>query len=130
MMSTDASYTVKANVCSPLSRKRLGFLDRYLTLWIFLAMIVGVGLGHYVPGTTAFIGQVSIRNNESSHCPRIDFDDVPASRKSAVRTPWRSVPQPQGPGLLSAPELGDWADTDVRARDHVPARISRVHDRA
>ena len=37
MMSTEASYLpVKANVCSPLSQKRLGFLDRYLTLWIFL----------------------------------------------------------------------------------------------
>jgi arsenite transporter len=57
MMSTDASYPVKANVCAPLSRKRLGFLDRYLTLWIFLAMILGVGLGHYIPGTTAFIEQ-------------------------------------------------------------------------
>jgi ACR3 family arsenite transporter len=54
-MSADASYTVKANVCSPLSRKRLGFLDRYLTLWIFLAMVIGVALGHYVPSTTAFI---------------------------------------------------------------------------
>ena len=54
-MSADASYPLKANVCSPLSRKRLGFLDRYLTLWIFLAMIIGVALGHYVPSTTAFI---------------------------------------------------------------------------
>ncbi len=34
---------------------RLSFLDRYLTVWIFLAMAVGVGLGHYMPDIGSFI---------------------------------------------------------------------------
>ena len=41
----------------PTQRRRLGFLDRFLTLWIFLAMIVGVALGRFVPGATGLIGR-------------------------------------------------------------------------
>jgi len=37
--------------------RKLSFLDRYLTLWIFLAMAVGVGIGYVFPGTSTFINQ-------------------------------------------------------------------------
>lgn len=41
----------------PYPLKKLSFLDRYLTLWIFAAMALGVGLGYFVPGTAEFINR-------------------------------------------------------------------------
>ena len=40
--------------------KKLGFLDRFLTLWIFLAMFVGVGSGYFFPEIKNFINRFSV----------------------------------------------------------------------
>lgn len=40
-------------------RKKLSFLDRYLTLWIFIAMAIGVAIGYFIPSSSTFINSFS-----------------------------------------------------------------------
>ncbi|MGV0848498.1 ACR3 family arsenite efflux transporter [Empedobacter falsenii] len=39
---------------------KLKFLDRYLTLWIFLAMLLGVGLGYFFPNISSVTNSLSV----------------------------------------------------------------------
>jgi arsenite transporter len=49
-----------ANNCTPPNeRKKLSFLDRYLTLWIFLAMGAGVAIGYFFPSSSTYINSFS-----------------------------------------------------------------------
>jgi len=46
--------------CTPaLQRKKLSFLDRFLTIWIFLAMAIGVAIGYFIPSSSSFINSFS-----------------------------------------------------------------------
>lgn len=40
--------------------KKLSFLDRYLTVWIFVAMAAGIALGHFIPGVEGFINSFQV----------------------------------------------------------------------
>jgi ACR3 family arsenite transporter len=44
-------------ICAPAARKKLSFFDRFLTLWIFMAMAIGVSIGHFVPSSAGFVNR-------------------------------------------------------------------------
>lgn len=55
------------NDCAPvIERKKLSFLDRFLTLWIFIAMALGVAIGHFLP---AFAERFSSMNAGATNIP-------------------------------------------------------------
>lgn len=51
---------MSGNNCTPIvERKKLNLLDRFLTLWIFLAMTLGVVIGYFIPSSGNFINSFS-----------------------------------------------------------------------
>ena len=51
---------MSVNNCAPANeRKKLSFLDSYLTLWIFMAMAIGVSIGYFIPSSATFINSFS-----------------------------------------------------------------------
>ena len=40
-------------------KKQLSFLDRFLTLWIFSAMLIGISIGYFIPNAASFINSFS-----------------------------------------------------------------------
>ena len=86
-------------------KKRLGFLDRFLTLWIFLAMVVGVGIGYFIPNSSTFINSFS---SGTTNIP-LAIGLILMMYPPLTKIDFSKVPQMFGkPKLLTASFLISW----------------------
>ncbi len=51
------------------TKKRMGFFERYLTLWVFLCMVAGVVLGKWLPGLTAGLSRMQFGEGSQVNIP-------------------------------------------------------------
>ncbi len=117
--------------CSDGIAKRLSFLDRYLTLWIFVAMAVGVGLGRVLPRLATFINDLKF--GETTSIPialGLILMMYPAAGQGPLRGSGRRVSQLEGAGAVAGAELDRRPAADVRPGGRLPPRPAGVHGRA
>ncbi len=66
-------------------KTRLKFPDRYLTLWIFLAIVYRHFCRMAKPQSSLFLERYVLRNYQHSNCYRTNRDDVSAVSQSKIR---------------------------------------------
>jgi len=110
-----------------MEKKRLGLIEKYLTLWIFLAIILGIALGYVYPDISAILAAMSV---DTTSIPiaiglilmmypplaKVKYEEMVGISKS--ETSW----------LFSYAELDRGASSYVSASNSPPQGHARVHD--
>jgi hypothetical protein len=98
---------------------KLSFLNRYLTLWIFLSMFIGVGLGFVYPGFAGFLKKIIYRHYIYSHRHWFNSYDVSSPSKSQIRGIRKGIQKSQGIRIILARKLGHRPYFDVCIGDYI-----------
>ncbi len=128
-MANSSARPVTLPILHAKTSRRLSFLDRYLTAWIFGAMALGVLAGWLVPGIVPFLNRFSVGTTSIPIAIGLIVMMYPPFTKVQVRRATRGVPQQARAWAVAGAELDSRAGAHVCAGHRIPARLSRIHGR-